>query len=111
MKIFLDDTRKSPVGFQTVRTVEDFETLINEHKNDIEVISLDYDLSASGTGRTGYNACDFLVKNNINCPKIIIHSTHPNAEKMYSYLTENLPSSSIEMKKYSILEVMKGYEN
>ena len=56
MKIFLDDNRRNPI-----------------------------DLSASGTSRTGYNACDFLVRNNIQCPKITIHSDHPKAVEMYDF--------------------------
>ena len=66
MKIFLDDNRICPADFALVRTVEEFEQLVRDNKDDLEMISLDYDLSASGSGRTGLNACDFIVKEKIN---------------------------------------------
>ena len=109
MKIFLDDSRICPADFTVARTVEEFEKLVTENKDDLEVISLDFDLSESGTGRTGLNACDFLVKNHIRCPKIIIHSTHPNAAVMYSFLEENMQGCEIVLKKYSIIDVMENY--
>lgn len=108
MKIFLDDNRICPADFQLARTVEEFEQLVRENRDNLEVISLDYDLSAAGGGRTGLNACDFIVKENVKCPKIIIHSNHPNADKMYSYLLDNLPDTVVDMKEYNIIEVMKG---
>lgn len=107
MKIFLDDNRICPAEFTLVRTVEAFEQLVRENRNDLQVISLDYDLSASGSGRTGMNACDFIVKEKIECPKIIIHSNHPNADMMCAYLRDNLPDALVEMKEYNIIEVMK----
>ena len=111
MKIFLDDNRRNPIDFELVRTVEDFENLVSENKENIEEISLDFDLSASGTSRTGLNACDFLVKNNVKCPKITIHSDHPKAVEMYSYLQEHMPECDVQMKKYSIIEVLKRYDD
>lgn len=107
MKIFLDDSRICPVGFLPARDVGTFEGFVLEGKEELEVISLDYDLSASGSGKTGMNACHFLVKEGIVCPKIIIHSNHPKAAEMYAYLRDNLPGSIVEMKEYNIIEVMK----
>lgn len=73
MKIFLDDVRLCPKGYEGVKTVEDFERLVLANRERIEEISLDYDLSSSGSARTGLAACDFLVKQNIHCPLIKIH--------------------------------------
>ena len=109
MKLFLDDNRICPAGFELARTVEEFEQLVEKNRDVLEVISLDYDLSASGSGRTGMNACDFIVREKVRCPKIIIHSNHPNANKMYDFLLDNLSETSVEMKEYNIIEVMKGY--
>ena len=110
MKIFLDDVRLCPKGYEGVKTVEDFERLVLANRERIEEISLDYDLSSSGSARTGLAACDFLVKQNIHCPLIKIHSDHPSAVKMYNFLTENMQGSDVVMEKYNILQVMKEFD-
>lgn len=110
MKIFLDDVRLCPKGYEGVKTVEDFERLVLANRERIEEISLDYDLSSSGSARTGLAACDFLVKQNIHCPLIKIHSDHPSAVKMYNFLTENMQGSDVVMEKYNILQVLKGFD-
>ena len=73
-------------------------------------MSLDYDLSSSGGARTGLSACDFLVKQNIHCPLIKIHSNHPSAVKMYDFLTANMKGSDVVIEKYNILQVMKEFD-
>ena len=110
MKIFLEDVRLCPKGYEGVKTVEEFEKLVLANREQIEEISLDYDLSSSGSARTGLAACDFLVKQNIHCPLIKIHSDHPSAVKMYNFLTENMQGSDVVMEKYNILQVMKGFD-
>ena len=110
MKIFLDDVRLCPKGYEGVKTVEDFERLVLANRERIEEISLDYDLSSSGSARTGLAACDFLVKQNIHCPLIKIHSDHPSGVKMYNFLTENMQGSDVVMEKYNILQVMKEFD-
>lgn len=110
MKIFLDDVRLCPKGYEGVKTVEDFERLVLANRERIEEISLDYDLSSSGSARTGLAACDFLVKQNIHCPLIKIHSDHPSAVKMYNFLAENMQGSDVVMEKYNILQVMKEFD-
>ena len=109
MKIFLDDVRLCPKGYEGVKTVEDFERLVLANRERIEEISLDYDLASSGSARTGLAACDFLVKQNIHCPLIKIHSDHPSAVKMYDFLTENMKNSDVVMEKYNILQIMKEF--
>ena len=110
MKIFLDDVRLCPKEYEGVKTVEDFEKLVLANRERIEKVSLDYDLSSSGSARTGLAACDFLVKQNIHCPLIKIHSDHPSAVKMYNFLTENMQGSDVVMEKYNILQVMKEFD-
>lgn len=110
MKIFLDDSRLCPKGYKGAKTVEEFEKLVLENREQIEEVSLDYDLSSSGSARTGLAACDFLVKEKIICPIIKIHSDHPSAIKMYDFLTENMPGSDVVIEKYNILQVMKEFD-
>ena len=110
MKIFLDDVRLCPKGYEGAKTVEEFEKLVLANRESIEEVSLDYDLASSGSARTGLAACDFLVKQNIHCPLIKIHSDHPSAVKMYNFLTENMQGSDVVMEKYNILQVMKGFD-
>ena len=102
MKIFLDDVRLCPKGYEGVKTVEEFERLVLANRERIEGVSLDYDLSSSGSARTGLSACDFLV--------IRIHSDHPSAVKMYDFLTEKMQGSDVVMEKYNILQVMKEFD-
>ena len=109
MKIFLDDSRLCPKGYEGAKTVEEFEKLVLANRESIEEVSLDYDLSSSGGARTGLAACDFLVKQNIHCPLIKIHSDHPSAVKMYDFLTENMENSDVVMEKYNILQIMKEF--
>lgn len=92
MKIFLDDYRSCPDRFELCRSYEEFTRMVLQNKDDIEVISLDYDLGAI---RNGLDACEFLVEKNITCPKIMIHSDHPNASKMYVYLSQNMKNSEV----------------
>ena len=96
MKIFLDDYRACPDRFELCRSYEEFTRMVMQNKDDIEVISLDYDL---GSIRNGLDACEFLVEKQIKCPKIMIHSDHPNASKMYVYLTENMKESEVIMNE------------
>lgn len=110
MKIFLDDVRLCPKGYEGVKTVEEFEKIVLANREQIEEISLDYDLSSSGSARTGLSACDFLVKEKIVCPVIRIHSDHPCAVKMYDFLTANMKGSDVVMEKYNILQVMKEFD-
>lgn len=108
--MFLDDSRMSPKGYTKVMNVEEFERVILDNREQIEEVSLDYDLSSSGSGRTGLAACDFLVKEKIICPVIKIHSDHPSAVKMYDFLTANMQDSEVVMEKYNILQVMKAFD-
>lgn len=110
MKIFLDDTRLCPKGYEGVKSVEEFEKLVLANREHIEEISLDYDLSSSGSIRTGLSACDFLVKEKIVCPVIKIHSDHPCAVKMFDFLKENIENCDVLMEQYNILQIMKEFD-
>ncbi len=96
MKIFLDDYRACPDRFELCRSYEEFTRMVMQNMDELEVISLDYDLGAI---RNGLDACEFLVQKQVECPKIIIHSDHPNASKMYVYLMENMKNTEVIMEQ------------
>ena len=110
MKIFLDDTKLCPKGWNWVKTIDDFKETVRENVDNLEVISLDYELEFTDKGKTGLDACGYLIENNFRCPKIIIHSTHPHAGKMRELLESHLKDTVITMEEYSIFEVMKEYD-
>lgn len=110
MKIFLDDTKLCPVGWKWAKTIDAFISTIQENADDLEAISLDYDLEVTDKGRTGLDACRYLIENKVCCPKIIIHSTHPQARRMRELLEEHMKNTEIRMEEYSIIEVMKEYD-
>ena len=99
MKIFLDDTREFPdkmYGYNCVRDYKTCTTLIDIFKNDLEFISLDYDLNDE------YSGLDVLkyIKDNGIMPKgINIHSTHSNGRiKMLESAKKNFYDCEITMK-------------
>lgn len=110
MKIFLDDTKLSPVGWKCVKSIDTFKNTIQENADDLEVISLDYDLEVTDKGRTGLDACRYLIENEIRCPKIIIHSTHPRARRMRELLEEHMKNTEIRMEEYNFFEIVKEYD-
>ena len=110
LKIFLDDTKPCPRGWLWVKTIADFKDAVQKNRDDLEIISLDYELEVTDKGKTGLDACRYLIDDDISCPKIIIHSIHPYADRMRKLLQENMGHSVIAMEEYDMQKVMKGYE-
>ncbi len=79
MKVFLDDIRKAPFGWEKTSSAEKTIELLKTGK--VTELSLDYDLSATSLDN-GYDVLIWLeeeIKNNHNfiLPiRITIHSTH-----------------------------------
>ena len=92
MKIFLDDIRPCPDRFELCRTYDEFTRMVMANKDNLQEISLDYDL---GSVRTGLDACKFLVASGVQCPKITIHSTHSRAVAMEYYLKETMKNTEV----------------
>ena len=111
MKIFLDDTKLCPKGWLWVKTIDDFKEAVQKNVDNLEAVSLDYELEVTDKGRTGLDACRFLITNDIYCPKIVIHSIHPKADQMKELLLENMKNSVIEMEEYDIHKVMREYDD
>ena len=111
MKIFLDDTKLCPKGWLWVKTIEEFKEAVEKNVDNLEAISLDYELEMTDKGKTGLDACRYLITSDIYCPKIIIHSTHPKADQMKEILLANKKNTIIEMEEYNIQKVMREYDD
>ena len=96
MKIFLDDTREFPDKMHGFNCVRDYQTciiLIDVFQNEIDFISLDYDLSDEFTG---LDVLKYMKANGIMPKSINIHSTHSIGRgKMYKYAKENFVDCEI----------------
>lgn len=110
VKIFLDDTKLCPKGWLWVKTIDDFKEAVQKNIDNLEAISLDYELEVTDKGKTGLDACRYLIANDIVCPQIVIHSIHPHADQMKKLLHENMKNTIIEMEEYDIHKVMKEYD-
>lgn len=99
MKIFLDDTREFPdkmYGYNCVRDFNTCITLIDVFQNDLEYISLDYDLNDE---YTGLDVLKYIKDNGIMPKGINIHSTHSiGRKKMCEFAKENFKDCEITMK-------------
>ena len=93
MKLFLDDIRSIPSGYEGVRSYEECIRFMKNNKGKINEISLDYDLDEI---RNGYNVCEWIVNNKFfeNIEEINIHSSDErNVKRMIVYLRENIPEN------------------
>lgn len=89
VNIFLDDWRPCADNFLKATCYSEFCRLVDKYLNEIDTISLDYDLDEF---KTGYDAAVYIVEKGITPKKIIIHSSHSRRKKIYDYLKENLPN-------------------
>ncbi len=96
MKLFLDDTRDFPKGYDCCcRDYESATILLSSMKFDH--ISLDYSLGADGGG-SGLDVLKFMKENNIFVPSVNIHSNHIiGKERMREYCEKNFPDSIVTM--------------
>lgn len=93
MKIWLDDYRAAPDGWERAEDYNYFTYLYEKNKDRVEKISLDYDLSGI---RNGFDVCKFLASKNYWPREIRVHSNHEyGVPKMLSFLRENAPKETI----------------
>lgn len=88
MKLFVDDKREQPKGYNCA---EDYEGAISLLKLlSFDFITLDYDL---GDGRTGLDILKFIHENKKYPKHLNIHSDHSEGRQlMRKYAQENFPS-------------------
>ena len=94
--IFLDDNRTAPklCGYSTVRSYKGCISLLTVFGEELNKISLDYDLG--NINETGYDVLVYMKENDIKPKYINIHSDHPEgARKMVKYAYEHFKESII----------------
>lgn len=94
LKLFVDDKRDFPKGFECVRSYEDclqYYSLFG----DFEFVDLDYSL---GSEKTGLDILIWMKENGKKPTHINIHSNHIEGMKlMKKYAEENFKGTSITM--------------
>jgi len=84
MKIYLDDKRKTPVGYVGVKTPKQAINMLKKY--DVKEISLDHDLGDDEKIGTGNDVLLWIEKQvftnkKFKCPEIKIHTANPSARK------------------------------
>lgn len=91
MKLFLDDIRSEPRGYELVRSFED--CIFELGTKDYETVSLDY---ALGSRWTGLDVLKWMVRNNKFPKNLNIHSTHGYGRaEMAAYIRMNFPKGYV----------------
>ncbi len=88
MKIWLDDIRPAQEGYVQCKSVNEAIVIIEENKNNIEVIDLDHDLGDfAKDGGDAICLMDYLVENELFY-KLNFHTANPvglaNMKRMYN---------------------------
>lgn len=92
MRLFVDDIRPIPAGWEGCRDAETAKLLLSRIAFDY--ISLDYDLGYDK--ETGYDLLVWMKEQNIFVPQINIHSTHPlGRSRMWNYVKQNFPGTTV----------------
>lgn len=117
-KLYLDDVRPAPAGWEVVRTYDQFVEYITKNGPPDE-ISFDHDLDdfpyENGVPgvreRTGYDAARWLVENKIRVPKFTVHSMNPSGLKRIKDLMEDYLAGKFDPpKKITIPEVIERFK-
>ena len=88
MKLWLDDIRQASEGYVWCKSVNEAITVIEDNKNNIEVIDLDHDLGDfAKDGGDAICLMDYLVANELFY-KLNFHTANPvglaNMKRMYN---------------------------
>ena len=92
MRLFVDDIRPIPAGYDGARDAETAIELMT--CTPYELVSLDYDLGYDRPN--GLDLLHMMKENGVFPPAINIHSTHPLGRKrMWDYVEENFPGCTL----------------
>lgn len=84
MKIYLDDERKTPVGWVRAYWPDEVIALLSDSDNIITEISLDHDLGDDQRG-TGYHVLlwieEAVATRGFKAPKLSVHSANTSAKQ------------------------------
>jgi hypothetical protein len=116
MKVYLDDTRKAPFGWELVKTADEAVEKLKTGK--VEAIALDHDLAeehydpenwafldaygytehmdrSKYKEKTGYHVVQWMVANNTFPPEIVVHTLNPvGRQDMVRALETHAPSET-----------------
>lgn len=106
MKIFLDDIRAIPRGYEGARSYSEFIRIFEKNKGNVEEISLDHDL---GEVKSGYDAAKWIVENDYfdGLKTIIIHSANPVGVRNMIQLFDRYAPADVEI---FYMNLNKDYE-
>ncbi|MBR6046007.1 MAG: hypothetical protein IKP47_10285 [Ruminococcus sp.] len=94
LKLFVDDRREFPKGFECVRSFDEAVTFFRLF-GDFEFVSLDYNL---GDGLSGLDLLRWMKENGKSPAHINIHSDHSEGSRlMRKYAEENFPGAAVTM--------------
>ncbi len=94
LKLFVDDTRDFPKGYECVRSYDDY-IMYFRLFGDFDHVSLDYHL---GEEHTGLDILKWMKENGKEPKHINIHSNHiVGMREMKKYAEENFKNSVITM--------------
>lgn len=76
MKLWIDDVREAPKGYEWCKSVNESIEFLKTH-TDIEVVDIDHDAGTYYSDGGDYiKILDYMVENNLNYP-VHIHSMNP----------------------------------
>jgi len=93
MKVYLDDTRQAPEGWQRTYTIEETKNLLDTRQ--VTHLSLDNDLGSEDPKTEGYNVLNYLEKlvyfdSTFPIPIITIHSSNEGRAPMMRMVARKL---------------------
>jgi hypothetical protein len=84
INIYMDDCRDCPNGFLLARTTQECLDLMNEHKGNVSILSLDHDMSDNDND--GYWCVKEIVDRGLYSESIYFHTANPvGRSNMYHY--------------------------
>lgn len=86
VKIYMDDLRPCPKGFLLARTTTECIRLLTEHKGNVEILSLDHDMTLQDNDGTW--VVHAMIDNELYADKVYLHTANGEGRiTMYSWLT------------------------
>lgn len=97
MKLFLDDRRRAPAGYEYVQSVKTAKMMVDLFHQDLEVISIDYDL---GEGEITMELLEHIAEKGYRMKHINIHSTHEEGvPALRKFCETHFPETKLTLNK------------
>jgi hypothetical protein len=127
MRLWLDDERKPPVGWEWAKTYE--EAVAAFQRATVTICSLDHDLGEEHyallqdphgyeenlgkmTVATGYHVALWMVKESVFPPRILVHSMNPTGSAaMVKLLSRHHPEGTKAVLRVNHQDVRAGHYN